>query len=211
MASNVLIEGIKEHIVESTALVTTSIPVFGALEKAAAISHSTSANARLIGAAVTYAGVGWAFFKGRDLSRRFFGISERKRGGFQQIHDAAYFFAVNALTAPPFYYLSGERDLEKIVIGTGILAGTALLAGGPICYLSDCFGELVGTKKSHRLPACVRNLGKRAKRGIAAAGIATFLTLTALIYGLTPHNEKQLRTHQQQTQEQAVQGYVPRK
>jgi len=62
------------HFVDSTAILTESTPVLALFEtKIAGMSNQVSLNARVLAAGLTYfAGTGYLYAKGRDLSRRLF-------------------------------------------------------------------------------------------------------------------------------------------
>src|SRR3989344_5837964 len=84
------------------------------------MSKQVSINSKLLAAGATYAGLGFLIKSGRDLSRKFFGIYTSSKERVQNIHDAIYFAAINIPINLGFYVSSGERDLYKIAVGTGI-------------------------------------------------------------------------------------------
>ena len=63
---------LKAHLVDSTALLAESTPVFAAFETGiAGMSDEISLNARLLATGLTYfGGMGYAYAKGRDIYRK---------------------------------------------------------------------------------------------------------------------------------------------
>src|SRR3989344_5121862 len=89
------------HLVDSTALLAESTPIFAAFETGiAGMSDDISINARLIATGLAYAGVGTALAKGRDLWRKAFKVSDTTKERVQMLHDTAYLAAFNLVTAP---------------------------------------------------------------------------------------------------------------
>lgn len=181
-------DGLKYHIVDSTALMAFSTPVFAAFETSCAgMSNETSLNARLLAVGLTYAGMGRLFSKGLDVSRKLFKIKPETKEKMKQLHDAAYATAYNLVICPPFYYAAGVRDPEQIALGTAAGMGFALVVGGPMGYAVDAFRDLTGLKESERLPELVNKQNSRVKKGLAALLVGGAIALTAGIYSSTPN------------------------
>lgn len=178
-------DNLKRHVIDSTAMVATTSPIFAAVETFAVKMHNdTSIHARLISAALTGSGLGRAFTLGRDLSREFFKIKPESREWVQQIHDGVYTIAVNLVLSPPFYYAAGERDIKKIIGGTLVAAAFSLPIGGPMCYGIDVFQDLTCLKESERTPNILKNQSPAVKKGIASLLVTTAIGATVLVYYL---------------------------
>jgi len=182
-------EEAKQHVVDSTAILTIGTPISAAMEVGlAGMSDEVSINARLIAAGLTYGGFGSIFSRGRDLWRKEFKITDTTREKIQLAHDTAYLTSLNLALNPIFYYVSGSRDWKEIAIGTAAATGLTFLIGGSAGYTLDAIRDLTGVKKSQRVPIKIRNLSPKIKKGLAALILAGSLGLTAGIYGLTNDN-----------------------
>ncbi len=178
------------HIVDSTALLAESTPVYAAFENGlAGMSDEVSMNARIIAAALTYlGGMGFIFAKGRDISRKLFNITEQTRERIQSLHDASYNGAFNLVAAPLIYMASGARDAKEIVIGTASAIGFGLINGAPMGYSVDLFRDLTGLKECNRpsYPELLKRQNSWTKKGLAALLTAGAIALTAGMYHVTP-------------------------
>lgn len=176
-------ESLKMHIVDSTALITATVPILAAFETyVAGMSNENSINSRLLVTGVSFAGMASLFSKGMDLSRKVMHIKPETKERVKQIHDAAYSTIYNVLISPPFYYAAGVRDVKQIAIGTATIAGLSLFMGGPVGYAVDSFRDLTGIKESERLPNFVQRQNKNVKRGLAALLIASSFAITSGVY-----------------------------
>lgn len=206
--TNKIVENLKYHIIDSTAMLAESTPIFAAFETGlAGMSDATSINARLLAVGINYAGLGYLFSKGRDLSKKLFKITDKTKEKIQTIHDIAYSGAFNLVFSPPMYALSqtlaGEDiNLTKILIGTAAATGFGAINGSPIGYAVDVFRDLSGIKKCNRqsYPNFIKKQGSKIKKGILVGLIGASIGATGLIYSLT--SEKQDVQYQQQTAQQ---------
>ena len=181
---------LKDHLVDSTAIIAESTPVFALSETVlVGMSDKVSLNARLFAAMLVYSGIGFVFGKGRDISRNFFKIDGTTSEKIQNLHDTLYTGAFNLVTAPAIYYISGEQDLEKILYGTALATGLGAINGSPTGYSIDIFRDLTGLKKSERISRFVNRYSSGIKKGIVALLIAGSISLTAGIYYATQNNE----------------------
>lgn len=131
-----LLDNLKYHAVDSTALLAASHPIFTAFEVGVAdMTDAVSIKARLIASGLSYfAGMGWMFGKGRDLSRKFLKISDRSSEKSQSLHDALFTGTFNLLVAPPIYLASGVNDLKQLAIGTGTAITFGMVQGPWLGY-----------------------------------------------------------------------------
>jgi hypothetical protein len=195
-------DNLKYHLVDSTALMGFSSPIFAALETSiAGISHENSIHARLLAVGLTYAGLGRIFSKGMDLSRKMFHIKPETKERLKQLHDASYATAYNILISPLFYYAAGVRDIKQIAMGTAMSMGFAFVAGGPMGYAVDAFRDLTGLKSSERVPELVRRQNPNIKKGLAALLTAGMIAATAGVYSVIP--DKQVIQNQLPSAQQA--------
>ena len=185
-----LLEALKYHLSDSTALLTATTPLFAAFETfMAGISIENSINARLLGTGLTYAGLGRVFTKGMDLSRKLFKITPETKERVKQAHDAAYAISYNFLMSPLFYYIAGVRDIKQIALGTVSSMGLALIAGGPMGYSVDAFRDLTGLKNSERIPKIISKSSPKIKKSLVALLAAASIGLTAEVYNLKTQYE----------------------
>ncbi len=195
----------KYHVVDTTAMLTSTNPLYTAVETmVSGLSDETSIKARLYVAGLSYAGVSLLFARGRDLSRKIFGITDKTKERVQQIHDTVYTAAFNIPFCSTLYFLSGARDAKEIITATagGVIMGAC--TGGLVGYGIDAFRDLIGLKESQRVPRCVRNQSPKVKKIIAAGLIGASLGLMGIIYSLTPDNP-----HIQQPSFQQVEQKAP--
>lgn len=186
-----VIGGLERHLVDSTAIVAVTTPVFGALEKFSGMSNELSIEARKLGAYITYAGFGYAAAGGRELWRYLFSVDDKTDKRTQNIHDHIYFGLLSLATSPFFYLfsgiLSGERD-KKIGLGIAIATGIGFIGGGRMGYFIDCYRDLIGIKQTARLPKILQNRKPRVKWAIAAILTAGALAASAGMYALSSSN-----------------------
>jgi hypothetical protein len=178
--------GLVNHVVDSTAIVTAINPVMSIVEKTVnGMSNDISINARILGTAITYGGLGSVYSKGRDLSRKLFGITASSTEKVKGVHDHLFSLAYSTVITPPFYYAAGSRDLKEIAIGTVTTMGIALAMGGAMGYSIDAFRDLTGIEESERLPDLVKNQNSYVKKGLAALLTMGSVGTMAAIYSLT--------------------------
>ncbi len=195
------------HLVDSTALLAESIPIFAAFETGiAGMSNDVSINAKLIVAGLTYAGLGTALAKGRDWWRKTFKVGDTTTEIVQLLHDTAYMASFNLFASPTIYYASGSRDLEEIAIGTACSITLGSVNGGLLGYAIDTFRDLTGLKECERpsYPNFLKKQSPKVKKMIATGLVAGALGLTVGIYGLT-QDEKPVTYNAPQSIEQTVQ------
>jgi hypothetical protein len=174
---------LKTHLVDSTAIMVASTPVFGAFELfIAGMSNENSINSRFLVTGLTYLGLGRVFTKGMDTSRKLFKINKETSEKIKQVHDAAYAVAYNAVMGPIFYYIAGVRDINQVAIGTLCGMSLGLVLGSPMGYTVDAYRDFFGLKESERLPNFIKNQSRKVKLGLAGILAATSFGLTAGLY-----------------------------
>jgi len=181
---------LKYHLVDSTAIIVESTPGLAVFETGiAGMSDEVSISARIFAAGLVYLGIGSAFAKGRDLSRKLFKITDATKDRIQGLHDAAYSGAFTLVSAPLIYVASGARNINEIAIGTAVATGFGLVNGAPVGYAVDLFRDLTGLKDCDRpsYPALLKRQTPRTKKGLAALLTAGAMVLTAGIYSITPN------------------------
>ncbi|MDD5192498.1 MAG: hypothetical protein PHH54_06465 [Candidatus Nanoarchaeia archaeon] len=183
---------LKEHLIESTAMLAESTPLYSIYEKVTGMSHELSINARLLSAGLTYFGLGYIFEKGRESSRKFFNITEKTSEWIQWPHDAVYTGLFSAALAPFVYFLCGSRSTKEIGIGTGCAFALGLVNGYPIGYAIDAFKDLTGLGNCERktYPNFIKKQPSKIKKAIAVGLVAGSLAVTGGIYSLIPDKEK---------------------
>jgi len=199
-----IINNLKYHVVDSTALLAESTPIFAAFETGlAGMSDEISINARLFSAGLIYfGGMGYAYAKGRDLSRKLFKIKDTTREKIQGFHDAVYSGAFSLAVAPVIYFASGARDPKEIAIGTAGAIALGLVNGAPMGYAVDLFRDLTGLKKCERpsYPNSLKRQNSKTKKTLAALFTAGAIALTFGVYALTPDKNQNLNKKQETAQ-----------
>ena len=194
-------KGLAYHLVDTTALNTFGNPIFGSLEVTLyGMSDEVSLNARIFACTIGYFGLGSVLTQGRDLSKKILGITKETKEKIKQFHDAAYLVAFNSVFSPTMYLASGETDLKKIAIGTGINMAVSPFAGIIMGYAVDSFRDLTGLEESERVPKLVKKQRPSVKKGLAAVITAASIGLMVGIYSLTP--DKPIDTNYQNTTSQ---------
>ncbi|MEK6932542.1 MAG: hypothetical protein AABW56_01980 [Nanoarchaeota archaeon] len=194
---NKIIKQLKNHAIDSTAMLVASTPIFAGLENVVlGMSDEVSTNARLLATTLTYGGFGFLISKSRDFYRKTLKITDQTKERKQQIHDSIYGGLFNLIIAPGFYYTSGVRDLNEILGGTAISILFGLTSGGLMGYSIDMFRDLTGIKESARVPRYIKNKSSNFKLGLATAITAASIALTAGIYKITS-DKKQFHVNPQ--------------
>ncbi len=198
MKLNKLKEELKHHLVDSTALLAESTPIFAAFEVGlAGMDDQVSLNARLFAAGLTYfGGMGYLYGKGRDLYRKLLHISDKTKERKQTIHDAIYTGLFNLVVSPPIYLASGARDLKEIIIGTASSIVVGAVNGAPLGYSLDTFRDLTGLKECNRpsYPKLLKKQNSKIKKSLVILLTAGSVALTAGIYSLTPNKKIGINT-----------------
>ena len=198
-----IIDNLKYHFVDSTSLNAAANPIYSAFEVGiAGMSDEVSIAARSIATGLTYfAGMGWAFGKGRDIWRRNFKINDNTKEQIQGLHDALYASAFTLLVVPPLYLASGVNDIRQLAIGTGTAVIVGMVHGPLLGYAVSVGRDLTGLEACHRrtFPDFVRKSDSKIKKGLGLTLVAASIGLMAGIYSLTPNADEE--TVPQQTQE----------
>jgi len=182
-----LVGNIKEHLVVSVAGLAEATPIFAFSEKViSGMSDQVSLDARYLATAITFAGSGWAYNKGRNLWRKRFDITQKSREWAQQKHDMIYGGLYSAALTGPIYLATGETDPWKLGIGTLCAGAIGAFNGGVVGYTLDLFKDLMGLEDSVRIPKLISSQSSGKKKGLAALICAASLAVTMGIYHFTP-------------------------
>jgi hypothetical protein len=202
-------EGLKSHVVDTTALLAESNPVFVAFEVGlAGMSNAVSLNSKFIVAGISYGGVGSLFSRGRDLSRRLCHVRDETSEVLQHAHDLGYTAVFNLVASPIIYYAAGSRDFKEMAIATG----SSMLFGGAngslVGYAVDVFRDLTGTRECNRssYPNFIKRQNSKVKKTIAAGLVATSIGLMSGIYAL--NSDKQESANQEPSRIEQIVDYV---
>ncbi|MFH1500770.1 MAG: L-alanine exporter AlaE [archaeon] len=201
-------EALKKHLVDSTAMIVAAHPIAAPYEKfMAGMTNAVAIKSRLVVTGIGYLGMASVFTKGRDLSRKYFNITDESRAGVQALHDIGYNMAFNAVAMPPIYYVSGARDWKEVAIGTGMTVGLSFFSGWVIGYTVDLYRDLLGIEESKRIPEVIRRQPARIKKGLAGLVTAASLGLLVGIYSLPSYNGGEvIKDKAVETYERAVEG-----
>ncbi|MEK6862399.1 MAG: hypothetical protein AABY07_10645 [Nanoarchaeota archaeon] len=200
MSTKKLYEIVKRHVVDSTAVVIATNPIWALAETTfLEFPDELSIKTRLLSSAFTYLGAGSILSFGRDISQRLFKIHEEARRKNYVVHDSLYLAAITGLTSP-INYLAAGADIKETIYGSVASAVLALFSGGIWGYATDVFRDLTGIKKCKRLPENIRNLPKKKKLGLAGLIIASSIAVNAEIYDMTPELYRPPKVRQKFTQ-----------
>ncbi len=173
---------LKYYVVDTTALLTTSTPIYAAMETfASGMSSDTSLEARIKIAGISYMGLAVLYTKARDLSKYIFKVTDSSSRKINIIHDSIYASVFNIIASIPIYMSSGA-DLEQTLKGTAGAVFLSLTTGAINGFGVDAYRDFTGVKESRRLPKKIKELSPNAKKWIAAGLIAASVGLTALVY-----------------------------
>ncbi len=186
-----VLTGIKHYAVDTTGLLLASTPIYAAMEVfASGMSVATSLEARLKVAQLGYLGMGIAYAKGRDFSKKIFKIDAQAPKWKHIVHDSIYNVSFNIAFVTPIYLSSGA-NLEQTIKGVAGASALGLVSGPINGYSIDTFRDFAGTKKSTRLPQQIQNIGSKTKKVIAAGLIAATIATTAGVYKLKEVTSKE--------------------
>ena len=177
----------KYHIVDTTAGLLVSNPLFMATElSSAGMDDEVSIRSRAYITAAFYLGIGTVFSRGRDVSRKMFNINERGEAA-KAMHDSIYSGVFSVPISFLLYDLAKEPDMSKIAIEAAIGVGISIGMGPISGYLIDIGRDLTGLEKSTRkhYNELVGDLGSWAKKGIATAGVAASTISMFVGYAIT--------------------------
>ena len=203
-------DNLKRHFVDSVAMFSAANPIFTSIETLiAGMSDKVSLNSKLLAVGVTFAGVGWAIGKGRDVSRKLFHIDDSTKELYQAVHDSAFIAAANIPLSATLYVLSGETDIKKIAIGSGISSLAGIGIGPLLGYSIDIFRDLTGISECNRklYPKALKNSGKSMKLVAASCLAAASIAAMAGIYHITPSKFSDDEIKPQSHIEQIIEEY----
>lgn len=180
-------QALKQHLVDSTAIVVENAPLFAAQELFfAGMSDAVSLHARVYGALSVYLGVGFVYSYGRDFCKEKLGI-EQKSEFVKTLHDAVYTSTFAGAYSLPLYILSGSTDPKEIALATigGGLIG--FVNGAPQGYMLDVCRDLAGIKECTRssYPVSLRKKSLAAKKVLALGLIGLSLATLTAMYSAT--------------------------
>jgi len=99
----------KTHVVDSIAGLAMTHWSFAIVENVAlGMTDAQSLKARALVTAATFLGMGSVFSRLRDVSRRYFNVTDTTPEKLQARHDILYTMAFNAVTAPVVYLVNGD-------------------------------------------------------------------------------------------------------
>jgi hypothetical protein len=175
-----------DHVVTSSGIISFVSPAYTALDLSLGkVTPQQSSDARISGAAWTYAILGLLYDEGRERTWKYFGMDERSKAaktGF----DSAYCMTFNLIFTPVVYGASmltrGEWNMEGLAVATG----WASLFGVPIGWIGgagiDTFKGLtkIGDEKRH--PAWTKHVPKPLGYGVCAGFCALSYAVLDMMY-----------------------------
>ena len=186
----------KNHIIDTTAILTVTNPLYAAFENIlVGMPDDVALKARGLASLTAYLGMGSLLSKGRDFSRKKFKINDTTPEKIQLLHDTVYMMAMNVAIAPVMYTLSGASP-KQTLFGTLSAMGLSLVSGGIMGYGIDLFRDLTGIKKSERIPRSISNLKSKAKKGLVGLLVGASIGACGLVYHLTPDKKQEPESYQ---------------
>ena len=175
---------LRNHFVDTTAMIIESSPFFAISEIASGLSIEQSIKARLFVASIGYLGFAKVYSSGRDFWKKSFGVSEGTSEIKQVVCDLGYSVTFNLIFSAIMYFIAGERDFETIALATGASMSLSLFNGAPVGYAIDVSRDLVGIKECKRksYPQKIKNLSLNSKRKMAIGLIVGSIGITSLVY-----------------------------
>jgi len=193
----------KYHMVDTTSLLTATNPAYSASEVfIAGMPDQVSIDSRLTIVGISYTFMGPLFARGRDFSRRLFGITDQTKERTQLIHDVAYAAAFN-LVVSPIIYLSMGADIKQATIGAGTAAVLSIGTGPLMGYAVDVGRDLTGLRDCERAsyPDVIKRQRPVVKKSLAGVLVAASIATMAGIYALTPNDNVNVQYENTQTSE----------
>ncbi len=178
------LKGVKNSEIETTGLLLGSTPILAAVEVfGSGMDVAISLESRLKAAGLGYFGLGWAYGKGRNISKKFFKVGDEYESSKWKytLHDGTYNVLFNAALLTPIYLSSGAdiwQTTKAIAIGSGLRFFTGIVNG----YCMDVMKDLGGVEETSRLPKKIRDLEGKVKKALAVGLIATSIAATAGVY-----------------------------
>jgi hypothetical protein len=176
-----------DNFVDASGAIIQSTPIYGLVETLAGMPNEVSRDTRLLAAATFYAGMGFVWSKGRNLSQRL-SIGKGALDKTIRRHDALYSAVFNLALCPALYLAAGATDWKDITLATIGSTTIGLVNGAPQGYAVDATRDLIGIQTCERTtyPDRIRKLGPKSKKTILAGAVAASIGLMGLIYALTP-------------------------
>lgn len=180
---------VRNHVVDTTGMLATTFPLCSAVEVFInRMSNQVSRGAKYFGAELSYAGLGFAFAKGRDVSRRVFGVNDQSSELVKGVHDGLYTAAFNVV-ATPFIYWAQGADFKEGLLGGVSMAVLSPVTGPLAGYGIDVMRDLTGLGECNRssYPDVVKNRSPAVKKGLAALLAAGSIAAMGGIYSLNSY------------------------
>jgi hypothetical protein len=174
----------KRHLSDSTAIMTVANPIYATLETmVVGMTDRVSMQSRVINTGLLYAGMG-SLTKLRDFSKKIFKIGKESKEYVKGLHDVLFAATFIVGIKPLVYFASGETDLKKIALATGLGILTGSAVAYPVGYLVDAYRNLTGVEKSGRLPYAVEKQSPKFKKTLATLLTVGSIGATGLVYAL---------------------------
>lgn len=204
----------KSHVVDTTALLVASHPIYTAFEVNAGkifgripfigeytkdLTDDVSIGVRKMISLWSYCGLTIAFMAASNFSRKKCRITDESSELAQTTHDTIFPVVFNAACGPALYYFgspAADRSLENVVSGTLVAMVMGAVTGGIMRYSVGAARDLTEIEpyKRKTYPDFIRNQSPAAKRRIATLAMGASLGLMGLIYSLTDDTPNQQPT-----------------
>jgi len=183
---------LKNHFIDTTAALSVANPVLSAFEVCPLnnMEDIESIAARVTGTGLFYLGLGSVFSKGRDISKKVFGItkdtSKVLRFGCDAVYGTAFGFTISHVVYPLSSLISGETfTYGQVFVASSIAAAISVPVGIGGGYSVDTFRDLTGLEEFDMIPECVKRQKPFVKKGLAGLLTVGSVGVMAGIYALT--------------------------
>ncbi len=198
---------LKNHISDSLALLTVTIPPFTLFEVGGKdiikpivsntrlenivndyvipLSDMASLSAKGSALICTFAGLSKAYSWLRDKGMHALKIESEKTKG---LYDIIFPIPFNLVALPGMYYAAGVRDIRELATATFFGTAIGTLCGWPMGYMIDAYKDCFGLKENERLsyPSLLKKQKPFTKRLAAIGAMAASIAIVAGIYYSTP-------------------------
>lgn len=181
----------KHYIVDSIGNLVVGNIFYGVMERVfLGFAPDLFLKSRVTASALVFLGIGYIYGRGRDIFYRLMdkyhllGTIKKPNIG---VRDIVFGFIFSFFFNILIYTISGANFIE-LVKGTIVGTIVGLFVGVPMGYSIDLFRDLLGVKKSQRIPVFIENLSLYLKYIFAFVLILVSIGILAILYYVDFYN-----------------------